>query len=334
MAPALRALWHPACRLHEGVGHFERPARLEAALEGLRASGLDVAFDEAPRITEPELRRIHTAEQVESVRRACAEGAMLDADTYTQPTSWEAALHGAGAALEAARSVLRGVPAFALPRPPGHHATPTHAMGFCLFSNIALAADLIAREGKRVAVVDIDVHHGNGTQDAFYARGDVLFADMHGWPIYPGTGAIEETGADAGAGMTLNVPLPSATSTDGWLEVFHATVAPKLRAFRPDAILVSAGFDADHRDPIGNLLLAPRAFHEAVATLRAITPRIGAVLEGGYDVDAVRDGAHAVAAALVGEPLPKELAARKEPDGGRPWAQLAPRVLAAHPDIA
>lgn len=324
----LRVLTHAACRRHAAPGHVERPERLDAALRGVAESGVAHEVVEAPALDLQLARGVHHDSLLDAVRAACREGEWLDADTYAGPASWEAALRSAGAAVEAARAAAAGTPAFALGRPPGHHATRATPMGFCLLNNVALAAHALRR---RVAIVDVDVHHGNGTQDVFYARGDVLFVSLHGWPLYPGTGRVEEAGEGEGAGATLNLPLPMGTGPEGWVECFDEAVLPKVRAFRPDVVLVSAGFDADARDPLGNLALAPSTFHAAVARLRSVTPRIAAVLEGGYDLDAVREGVAEVARALAG----RASAAPGAPSGGpRPWAVLAPRVLAAHPDLA
>jgi acetoin utilization deacetylase AcuC-like enzyme len=204
-------------------------------------------------------------------------------------------------------------------------------MGFCLFNNVALAAQDLASRGKRVAIVDLDVHHGNGTQDIFWERGDVLFVSMHGSPLYPGTGAVEERGAHQGIGATLNLPVPANTGHEGWMDVFARAALPKVRHFAPDVILVSAGFDAHKNDPIGNCLLVAQSYHACVAALREAQPRIAAVLEGGYDLEALGMGAAATAAALAGQPCP---VTEEAPAGERPWASLEARVLAAHPDLA
>ncbi|HWH09439.1 MAG TPA: histone deacetylase family protein, partial [Candidatus Thermoplasmatota archaeon] len=169
---------------------------------------------------------------------------------------------------------------------------------------------------------------GNGTQDAFWDDPRVLFASLHGWPLYPGTGAAEERGAH---GNVLNLPLPAGTGHEGWLECVREAVVPSLRAHRPDVVLVSAGYDAHHRDPLGNLRLVGRTYHACIALLRDVQPRLACVLEGGYDLLGLAEGVHATAAAMLGEPCPP----MEEPlPGLRPWAQLAPRVLGAHPGLA
>jgi len=296
----LLVLTHDACLLHDpGPGHPERPARLLAARRGIAASGVAHEIAQAPRVDLALARQTHVPTHVSAVEAACAGGNWIDADTYAGHDSWEAALRAAGAAVEAARAAERGEPAFALCRPPGHHATRASAMGFCLLNNVAIAAHDLTTRGRRVAIVDIDVHHGNGTQDIFFERADVLYVSLHGWPLYPGTGRAEETGRGAGLGTTLNIPLAAGTKHDAYLAALDGLAMPKVRSFAPDVILISVGFDADARDPLGNLALGPRTYHEAVAKLRDAQPRIAAILEGGYDLAAVEEGTAAVCQALV-----------------------------------
>jgi acetoin utilization deacetylase AcuC-like enzyme len=272
------------------------------------------------------LRLVHSAALIERERRAAAAAAWHNPDTYTTNGTWQAALHAAGGAIKAVEMVASGqaTNAFALVRPPGHHATPSHSMGFCMFNNIAVAAQYARTKFgvQRLAIVDYDVHHGNGTQDTFYADEHVLFCSTHGSPLYPGTGMMPEIGQDAGRGTTLNVPLPFNTGDHGFQQVYAEVLLPVVRRFQPDMILVSAGFDAHWADPIGPLALSVAGYAALTERLVALAKelcdgKIVLVLEGGYNLDAL--GACTVAAlrALLGraaEADPLGPAPMREPD--------------------
>jgi acetoin utilization deacetylase AcuC-like enzyme len=304
-ADVLRVYTHPACLRHDtGPGHAERPERLTAVVEALGASFATLAWRDAPAASRGQLLRVHDARLLDEVLETHpAARIALDPDTVLSPHSAEAALRAAGAAVAAVDAVLGGeaLRAFCAVRPPGHHATAGTAMGFCLFNNIAVAARhaLDARGLERVAVVDFDVHHGNGTQAIFEHDPRVLFASSHQWPLYPGTGARNETGA----GNILNAPLPPDADGAAFRAAWRERLLPAVDAFRPQLLLVSAGFDAHARDPLAQLRLQADDYAWITGELVALADRhcggrIVSSLEGGYDLVALAESSVAHLRAL------------------------------------
>ena len=301
-------LTHPRYMDHDtGRGHPERPARLTAVLEGARAADLSGALEWVqPRAaTRVELERVHPADHVSAIEAFCrAGGGRLDPDTTAGPGSFEAALLAAGAGVEAVERLDRGEAdaAFCAVRPPGHHAAPTAARGFCLFNNVAVVAAALADRGERVLIVDIDAHHGNGTQDTFYDDPRITYVSFHEYPLYPGTGSLRERGSGEGEGQTVNFPLPAGATGDVYRAGVDEVVAPIAEAWRPTWLIVSAGFDAHRRDPLTGLALSAGDYADLTASLLATVPagRRLAFLEGGYDLQALTDSAGACLAALAG----------------------------------
>lgn len=308
---ALRVYTHPACIAHDpGEGHPERPERLGAVIQALRDHMPAVEWREAPAAGRGSLLRVHS----EALLRAVLDpdittSVRLDPDTVLCPASPEAALRAAGAGIAAVDAVMAGEvdAAFCAVRPPGHHATGGEAMGFCLFNNVAVAAaHALDRYGlTRVAVIDFDVHHGNGTQAIFEQEPRVMYVSSHQEALFPGTG----TRAERGAGNMVNLPLPAGTGGRAFREAWSERLLPEVDGFRPQLLLVSAGFDAHWRDPLAQFQLDGSDFAWLTAQLRAIAMRhaagrIVSTLEGGYDLRALQEGCLAHARALVGLPDP------------------------------
>jgi acetoin utilization deacetylase AcuC-like enzyme len=288
---------HPSSVEHETGAHPENKARIPAIESELERRGwLGWERREAPEATTAQLERIHPAEHIEHIRStAAAGGGWFDADTVASAGSWEAALHAAGGACALVDSVMtREAPtAFAGLRPPGHHCEVARPMGFCLFNNVAVAAQhALDNHGvERVVVFDWDVHHGNGTNDIFHARRDVLYISIHQSPLYPGSGPLRDVGSGGAEGFTVNLPVPPGAGEPIWLSLVQHIVMPVVRSFDPQLILVSAGFDAHRADPLAQCMLSAESFAKmathVVATARALGVPFGALLEGGYDLDAL-----------------------------------------------
>ncbi|HEX2384717.1 MAG TPA: histone deacetylase [Acidimicrobiales bacterium] len=290
-----------------GARHPERPARLEAVFEGVRRAGVGdalVAIDPRP-ATRDELELIHPAAYLDAVQRFCsAGGGRIDPDTGASPDSYDVAVLAAGAGLTAVEQLDAGMgtSAFCAVRPPGHHALANRSMGFCLLNNVAVTAAALAQRGERVLIVDFDAHHGNGTQDVFYADARVLYVSMHEWPLYPGTGDLDEIGSGEGRGSTVNFPLPAGATGDVYLSAIDEVVGPLAETWQPNWLLLSAGFDAHRCDPLTGLGLSSGDFGDITARLsRLVDPgRVVAFLEGGYDLDALADSTAACLGALAG----------------------------------
>lgn len=276
-------------------------------LEGAKWSGVaeDLVYVDLRAATRTELERVHPARYLDALERLCAGGGgRIDADTSVSTGSWEAALLGAGAGLASIERLDGGAAtaAFCAVRPPGHHASATRAMGFCVVNNVAVAAAALADRGEKVLIVDYDAHHGNGTQDCFYDDPRVMYVSFHEYPLYPGTGALSETGAGAGVGTTINFPFPAGTTGDVYLAAVDEVLAPAVERFAPTWLLLSAGFDAHRRDPLTGLALTAGDFADLTIRLLEVVPagRRLVFLEGGYDLQALADSTAACLGALAG----------------------------------
>jgi acetoin utilization deacetylase AcuC-like enzyme len=328
---------HPSSLDHDtGWGHPERPARMRAIEAELgRRDWLGWEPVEAPRATEEQLLAVHPREYVERVREMSARGAAFDPDTPTSAGSYEAALRAAGGACALVDALLDGGErtGFCALRPPGHHAEPARAMGFCLFATVAIAARhaLDSLGAERVLVVDWDVHHGNGTNSIFHGSREVLFASIHQYPFWPGSGALGDVGSGEGEGYSLNLPVPAGTGEAAFLSLVEHVVAPAARQYRPDLMLISAGYDAHAHDPVGGLALSTSSFGALARQLRALGEElgapVGAVLEGGYDLEALAGSVAETMAALGGDGAPPTGVER------HPLANAAAGVLGRYWDL-
>jgi acetoin utilization deacetylase AcuC-like enzyme len=306
-------LWHELFTKHlAGYGHVECPQRVEAILERIKKSPVaaSLLFIEAKPAKIEWLERVHDHDYVEAILSLdIDEAVILDwGDTVATKASPAAALHAAGAGVQAVRLVLDGKisSAFCCVRPPGHHAERNRAMGFCIFNNIAVAAaHLIEAEGlKRVAIIDWDVHHGNGTERAFIEDDRVLYISLHQYPHYPGTGSSSTTGTGKGEGYTINLPMAAGAGDGEYLGAFRDRIIPALDDFRPEFILVSAGFDGHENDPLSSTVLTTSVYRTMTALIRASADkhckgRIVSFLEGGYDIQALAESVEEHIAALA-----------------------------------
>jgi acetoin utilization deacetylase AcuC-like enzyme len=292
-------------------GHPERPERFDAVLEGLREGGVleGLGRVESRDATEEELTFCHTLDYLRTAKRNVESGArhLSTGDTDITRNSWDVALRAAGGVLNAVDAVLKGKArnAFCAVRPPGHHATPDRGMGFCLFNNVAIAARHAQRRHgvERVLIVDWDVHHGNGTQDIFYADPSVFYFSTHQWPLYPGTGRADETGTGAGKGATMNFPFPAGSGRKEILGAVQKSLIPAMKSFRPDLVLISAGFDSRIDDLLGQFTLSDPDFVDLTRVLLELAAqcaknRLVSVLEGGYNLAGLASAAAAHVRAL------------------------------------
>ncbi len=321
-----------------GRSHPERPERVGAALDGVRLVDPDLAAAaDTPRAaTRAELEMVHSPDMIDFVAAVAARGGgHLDPDTRMAANGFSVASLAAGAVLTAAERLesppQRGdrpgatLSAYCLVRPPGHHATEHTSMGFCLFNSVAVAAAVLAAQGQRVAIVDIDAHHGNGTQDIFADRADVLYASIHQFPLYPGTGAASERGSGAGVGFTVNVPVPPGATGDVARVGLEEVILPALDRFAPDWMIISVGYDGHRADPLTHLGYSAADYGHMVRSLARVAPRTVAVLEGGYDLEAIRLSSAAVVGALCGVSVRSEAAT----SGGPGMAEVKAMAAAA-----
>ncbi len=298
---------------HDTGMHPENAGRLRAIMKGLEDADLiDMLYPVKPiAASTGQIQLVHTSEHIRTVKDFSSKEKALDGDTPTNNRSYEVALLAAGGVISAVDAVMDSVSGvdsvFALVRPPGHHAKPDRSMGFCLFNNVAIAARYAQKRGLgKVLIVDWDVHHGNGTQEAFYEDSSVLYFSIHQYPHYPGTGRVDEMGAGEGRGYNINVPLPGGANDADYLYVFNEILVPAARKFRPDIILVSAGQDGHRDDPLAGMNLTSAGFGQMTGVVRSLAEelcggKLVLSLEGGYDYGALSDSIVMIFRALMGE---------------------------------
>ena len=315
-----------------GLSHPERPARVNAVREGLARSGQTIVEIEAPAASRADLALVHDADYIARVEEfSLAGGGALDMDTIVSPSSWEAALHAAGGVIAVVEALREGTAdlGVAITRPPGHHALPARAMGFCLFNNVAVTAARLRSDGYQVAILDWDVHHGNGTQAMLGSDPGVLYVSLHQSPFYPFEGEAGDIESDE-KGTTINVPLPAGTAGDVYRSAWDRIVLPIVDQFHPDWVLISAGYDAHIDDPLADLRLTAADYGWLAGSLGRIHPtsRTVVALEGGYNLAALRDSTNATIRGFAGE-VPAEPALHS-PESSAAAVEIAAHAAGSH----
>jgi acetoin utilization deacetylase AcuC-like enzyme len=293
---------------HSTSGHPENAQRLTSMLDSLRKTSLysNLKILSPSPISESLLNEIHSSELIDQIKNlSTADLSWIDFDTYVCKNDFHTASLAAGGLVSLCANVLndKAVNGFALVRPPGHHATASRSMGFCLFNNVALAAHALTKQGKRVLIFDQDCHHGNGTQQIFFTRKDVLYQSFHLYPHYPGTGDIQEVGIGDGAGYTVNAPVSHGNGDQAITTLLSEIFLPVATQFKPDIILISAGYDSHHADPLGGLSCTTQLYSDIISSFQEIQPRIVCTLEGGYNLNWLSNCFIAQLSQMMQEPI-------------------------------
>ena len=329
---AVGYVYDPIYLKHDTGQHVENAKRLEALVSHLEQTGLkqQLTLVKPRAASVEELSLVHQRQYIWHIHDVAQKGGgWLDVDTVMSPDSYEVALYAAGGAIRAMEAVMDGEvgSAFALVRPPGHHATPRRAMGFCLFNNIAIAAQyaLAKYRLERILIIDFDVHHGNGTQEAFYHNPQVTYTSTHQYPFYPGTGSVEETGSGEAKGATINIPLPAGCGDGEYLQVFEQIILPAARRFEPQLILVSAGYDSHWADGLALMQVSVTGFGQVARIIKGLAEelcggRLVFSLEGGYNLNALAASVKATFDVLLGD------SSIDDPLGQSPRSFEAPRI--------